>query len=56
MGKKTLSSKKCQLPLLRILSKLTPSQRRQVIERFDEASVDQLGQIVYNCKYIQLFV
>ena len=48
MPKKRLTPEKCQVPLLSILKKLSNEDRKLIISRLDERSIDNLSSVVYN--------
>ena len=54
MCAKKLTAKKCNLPLLKILKKLKPEERREVITRLGDQSIDDVGSFVYNAIFTNM--
>lgn len=51
MPPKKLTAKKCKLPFMRTLSRLTPEELKDLFSRLSPASIDDLGEIIFNSLY-----
>ena len=54
MCAKKLNAKKCNLTLLKILKKLKPEERREIITRLGDQSIDDVSAFVYNAIFTDI--
>ena len=54
MAKSKLTSKKCGLSFLKILLKLKPEERACLVDHLNDASIDKIGQLVFNTLFTDL--
>ena len=54
MSSKKLHSVQHKLKLLRILKKLKPSEREEIISKLSEEGINDLSETVFNCLYCDM--